>query len=210
MTVREVLSAKKETIPFSKRFSDAFGNPEKQGVWFIWGNSGNGKSSFTMQLCKELTKYGKVAYNSLEEGDSLSMVNMLARYSMNECGRNFVLVPGENMVDFSDRMSRHKSPDFYVIDSLQYTGMKYREYISFKEQHRDKLVIFISHADGKNPAGRSARSIMYDSSLKIFIEGYRAFSKGRFFGPTAQLDIWSEKAKDYWGEESEINNGEGI
>lgn len=43
------------------------------------------------------------------------------------------------------------------------------------------LIIFISHADGKNPAGRSAKSVMYDASLKIYIEGYRAFSKGKIY-----------------------------
>ena len=39
----------------------------------VWGKSGNGKTSFVLQLCKELTRYGKVAYDSLEEGSSLTM-----------------------------------------------------------------------------------------------------------------------------------------
>ena len=93
-----------------------------------------------------------------------------------------------------------KSARIVVIDSFQYTLMSYRDYLAFKQQFPDKLIIFISHADGKNPAGRSAKSVMYDASLKIYIEGYRAFSKGRYIGEKGYFDIWPERALKYWGE----------
>ena len=82
LSVNEVLNQKKQTFPFEGKWADAFGQPEKTGVWFIWGNSGNGKSSFVMQLCKELCKYDRVAYDSLEEGDSLTMQQSLIRHGM--------------------------------------------------------------------------------------------------------------------------------
>ena len=41
---------------------------------------------------------------------------------------------------------------------------------------------------------------MYDATLKIWVEGYRAFSKGRFIGRTGKYDIWPEHAERYWGE----------
>ena len=75
---------KKETLKLTGAWADAFGEPERIGVWFIWGNSGNGKSSFVMQLCKELAKFGRVAYDSLEEGASLTMQNTLRRFNMAE------------------------------------------------------------------------------------------------------------------------------
>ena len=87
-----------------------------------------------------------------------------------------------------------------VIDSFQYTQMTYKQYITFKEKHKDKLIIFVSHADGKLPSGRSARSVMYDASQKVYVEGYRAFSKGRFNGPKMQIDVWPEEAEKYWGD----------
>lgn len=191
---------KKAVFPFEGKWLNAFGNPERTGVWFIWGNSGNGKSSFVMQLCKELCKYGRVAYNSLEEGDSLSMQNSFIRHGMSAANKRMQLLNCEPIAEFSERMSRHKSPDFYVVDSFQYSQMSYKEYIKFKEKHRDKLIIFISHADGRNPAGRAAKSVMYDASLKIWVEGYKAFSKGRFIGTTGEFAIWSEGATRYWGE----------
>ena len=40
--VREMLSMKFDTLDFEGVWHDAFGTPERRGVWFVWGNSGNG------------------------------------------------------------------------------------------------------------------------------------------------------------------------
>ena len=191
---------RKETLGLTGAWAEAFGEPERVGIWFIWGKSGNGKSSFVMQLCKELTKFGRVAYDSLEEGAGLTMQNALRRYGMADVNRRFQVLDCEPVSDLGERMDRRKSPDFYVIDSFQYTQMSYKEYQSFKEAHRDKLLIFVSHADGHNPDGRSAKKVMYDAALKIYVEGFRAFSKGRFFGPASYFTIWDEGAARYWGD----------
>ena len=68
----------KETFKFGGEWAEAFGEPERNGVWFIWGRSGSGKTTFVLQLCKELARFGRVAYDSLEEGTSLTMKNAFA------------------------------------------------------------------------------------------------------------------------------------
>jgi hypothetical protein len=203
LSVRDILRMKKKTLAFTGAWNDAFGLPEAVGVWFIWGHSGNGKTSFVMQLCKELCKFGTVAYDSLEEGYSLTMINTLKRYNMMEVNKKFVLIQ-ENINDLEVRMNKRKSPDFYVIDSMQYTQMNYARYIKLKEAHKDKLMIIISHARGSNPEGRSANGVMYDAALKIWIEGYKAVSKGRFIGKIGSYTIWDEGAKRYWGQTDNI------
>lgn len=192
---------KYETMAFDGAWRDAFGTPERRGVWIIWGNSGNGKTSFALQLAKYLCRFGRVAYDSLEEGACLTMQEAMRRENMMEVNKKFLLIDNENMEELGIRLSRQKSPDIVVIDSFQYTQMNYRQYIAFKERHKRKLLIFISHADGKLPNGRAAKSLMYDASLKIYIEGFRAFSKGRFIGPVGHIDIVPDKARTYWGEE---------
>lgn len=200
--VREMLSIKYETFDFRGEWYEAFGMPEKRGVWFVWGNSGNGKTSFVMQLCKYLCRFGRVVYNSLEEGAGLTMQNSLRRFGMMDVNRRFLLLDAESMERLEERMNRQKSPDFVVIDSFQYTMMTFKQYIEFRERHKNKLLIFISHADGRLPSGRSAKSAMYNADLKIYVEGYRAFSKGRYIGPKRHYDIWPEEALKYWGERS--------
>ena len=79
--------------------------------------------------------------------------------------------------------------------------------LKMKQEFPKKLFIFTSQADGKNPKGRSAVSVMYDASLKIWIEGYRAFSKGRYIGDNGGIfTIWDEGANNYWGTTNTTNN----
>lgn len=199
--VKEMLSMKFDALDFQGPWRDAFGTPERRGVWMVWGGTGSGKTSFVMQLCKELCRFGRVAYDSLEEGACLTMQNTLRRFNMQEVNRRFLLLDAEPLDQLSLRLKRQKSPDFVVIDSFQYTQMTYAQYIKFKEAHRNKLIIFISHASGQNPDGRSAKKVAYDAALKIYVEGKRAHSKGRFIGPVGYFDVWPEEAERYYGED---------
>ena len=70
--------------------------------------------------------------------------------------------------------------------------------MAFKERHPNKLLIFVSHAEGRQPAGRAAKSVMYDAGLKIWVEGYKAFSKGRFIGDLGYAVIWEQGMEEYW------------
>lgn len=198
-SVNRILNMKKEILPWTDHWFEAFANPERIGVWFIWGNSGNGKSSFVMQLCKELTKYGSVLYDSLEEGVGLTMQETLRRFNMQEVSNKFQLLNCEPVSELSKRLKKRKSADFIVIDSFQYAQLSYKEYLRFKKEHENKLLIFVSHADGRKPSSRSAVSVMFDATLKIWVEGYRAFSKGRFIGPSGRFDIWDKGVDNYWG-----------
>ena len=201
LSVNDVYALEKPTYRLSGKWHEAFGEIDRTGVWFIWGKSGSGKTTFVLELCKELAKYGRVAYDSLEEGDSLTMKASFVRVGMREVSRRVILLNRENMADLSERLCRPKSPDIVVIDSFQYTRMRYAEYQRFKEAHKDKLLIFISHAIGDQPRGAAAESVMYDATMKILVKGYVAISKGRFHGATDRYVIWEEKAKKVWGED---------
>jgi hypothetical protein len=202
ISVSEILSYKPKVMNFEGRWFDSFGTPEMTGCWLIWGNSGNGKTRFTLQLCKYLTQFGRVAYNSLEEGLSYSMKLAIMETGMIHSSRRFVLLDKEPVPGLISRLEKRKSPDIVVIDSLQYSGL---DKLSAKKLTLDfpkKLFIFVSHADGKNPLGRTANSIKFDANLKLRVEGYKIpapisrFKKERCAG----FVIWEEGANEYWGE----------
>jgi len=199
LTIKNVFEKKYRLFDFTDEWELAFGKPETSGIWFIWGNSGNGKTSFIIQLIKELVKFEKVHFCSLEEGTSHTLQKSFESFEMDELNSNALLTASEPMEDLKTRLRQKKSRRVVVIDSFQYTMMSYRDYLALKQEFPDKLFIFISHADGKMPAGRSAKSVMYDASLKIYVEGYRAFSKGRYIGSRGYYDIWSERAISIWG-----------
>jgi KaiC/GvpD/RAD55 family RecA-like ATPase len=197
LSVSQLLAQKKETFELSPEWKIAFGEPEVIGTWIIWGQSGNGKTTFALSLAKELSRHGVVLYNSLEEGASLSLMNAAERVGLQHVNRRVRFVC-EDMDTLLSRLKKRRSPKIVFIDSFQYTQMSYKQYIEFKEQLPNHLLIFVSHADGNNPSGRSAKSVMYDSMLKIWVEGYRAFSKGRFIGERGWINIWEEAAQRYW------------
>jgi molybdopterin-guanine dinucleotide biosynthesis protein len=186
-------------LQFKGDWYDAFGTPESNGVWFIWGGSGNGKTTFVLSLVKQLAQFGRVAFNSLEESSAHTMQNAFLRVGMADVARRVILLERESIAELSERLQKRRSPDIVVIDSFQYAELSYGAYKRLKEANPTKLIIFVSHADGKKPAGRTANSVMYDASLKVWVEGYRAFSKGRYIGPVGSLTVWGEGAEKYWG-----------
>lgn len=191
-------------MDLSAEWAAAFGAPATTGVWFVWGQSGHGKTSFVMQLCKELCRHYKGVYNSYEEGTSLTIQRAMREHNMESVNARLSLLDGEPIADLSARMSKRMSPHFYVIDSFQYTGLSVQEYFDFIGAHRNKLIIFISQAEGRKPKGRTAERVLYDAGLKIWVEGFRAWSKGRFFGERGYYDVWAERAREYWGEQTRL------
>lgn len=199
LTVRNAEEKKRTLIPFEGEWREAFGQPEYPSLWFVWGKSANGKTTFALKLCRELARYGRVVYNSLEEGDNLTFVRTMRLAGLADVKSRFTLVPGESMEDFDRRLSRPKSPDIAVIDSLQCTEMGIKAFREFCHRHAGKMIIVVSRADGNKPQGRTAGSVMYDAQQKIHVDGFRAFSHGRSHGPKGYYDIWKERAEEIHG-----------
>lgn len=198
LSISDMEAKKYKVLPFSGPLYDAFGTPERRGIGFIWGGSGNGKTGLMLQLAKELAQFGRVGINSLEMGFSMAMRDAIMNAGLLEAKRKIILLQ-EPISELSERLLRPKSPDFIFVDSFQYSGLNYSQYKDFKEKHSHKFTYFISHADGKMPSGRAARSVMYDADFKIWVEGYKAFSKGRYIGPNGGIyTIWHEGAERYW------------
>jgi predicted ATP-dependent serine protease len=198
-TVDNILEKKYKRFNFADAWLDAFGQPQTTGVWFIWGNSGSGKTTFVLHLIKYLAGFDRVLFNSLEEGSEATLQDGLLRTGFSRHSREAKNV----LIDIMDKgqldtyLQQPKSPGIVVVDSFQAFGMNYKEYMTFSRKHCRKLIIFISQADGNQPAGSSASKVRYDATLKIWVEGFRAISKGRFIGPKGFYTIWEDGAAKY-------------
>lgn len=197
-SVTDLLNKKFKLLPFEGDWFAAFDQPELSGSWFIWGHSGNGKTTFMLMLCKELTKFERILYNSLEEGAAHTMQRAFKNAGLASVKRRLILVQ-ETIEEMCVRLDDHKSPNIIVIDSFQYTNLSFDKYRALVRRYPKKLFIINSQAKGKMPLGMTAIRVMYDCSLKIFVEGYRAFSKGRYIGPLGYYTIWDKGAREYHG-----------
>lgn len=188
-------------LDFKHEWLATFGRVESNARMLVWGGSGQGKSRFVLQLARHLSQFSRIAYNSLEMGDSMALGEALQAEKLH---KNIIILNRENMEQVLTRMKRRKSPEVLIIDSMQYlrdengNGMTYKKYIHFTSELHDKMLIFISHADHKEPSGRVAKTVRYDVDCKVFVKGFRAFVTSRY-GGGKPLTIWEEGAKEYWG-----------
>lgn len=204
---KNVLAAQFETADFDGPFLASFGRPELRGVWLIWGDSGSGKTTFTLQLCKYLAGFRRVAYDSLEQGLSLSLQKAWERVGMAGAGSNIILLDKEELPELRARLSKRKSPDIVVIDSLQYLdGLNRSSFKKLKNDFPGKLFIFISQEKNGNPKGDMGDRVRYDADIKIKVEGFKAFVTTRYEDRDKgeggeDFIIWEQGANDYWAEQ---------
>jgi hypothetical protein len=203
--IKQFLEKKYPVMEFTGVWKDVFGRPDPFGSWIIWGSSGNGKTRFAIQLCKYLTRFGKVAYDSLEEGYRGSLQRAFIEAGMKEVSSRLVLWSKASIPEVKKRLKKKNSPHIIFIDSFQYTRMTYEDYLDLTREFPRKLFIFVSHAEGKEPRGAAAQSVRYDCELKIRVEGFRAMAASRA-GGGACYTIWEEGANVYWGENKQPEN----
>lgn len=188
-------------LDFKNEWFAAFGRIEANSRMLVWGGSGQGKSRFVLQLAKYLSNFCRVAYNSLEMGDSLALGEALEAEGID---KNIIILNRETIEQITARMQKRKSPDVLIVDSLQYfrdndgNGMNYKRYIKLSNILSDKMLVFVSHADHKEPAGRVAKAVRYDVDVKIMVQGFKAFITSRY-GGGEPITIWEKGAKEYWG-----------
>lgn len=198
LTIADIKKKKFKTFVLSHHWQNHIGTPEQNGVWFVWGNSGHGKSRFLMLLAKELSHYTKVAYNALEEGARFSIQKNINETNIDD-SKDIMILDREPISELKDRLRKRKAPKVVFIDSLQYTGMTKKQYIELKEEFKETLFIFNSHAEGKEPLGNIAKFVRYDADVKIRVEGFKAFPMSRM-GGGENFIIWEDGANKYWNE----------
>ena len=195
LTIANIQNQTIVRIPFEGKWKEAFGNPQDRGLWFIWGGSGSGKSTFLMMLAKEFAalKYS-VLYNLLEEEtDDLDYIERTQMIKMQDVKDHF-LTASFNLQDLDIYLKSRNSPNVVVIDSLPYLTKNFDEWMEFKRRwSRKKILIVSGHAKGKNPSTEMQERVMFDAKMKIFITAYLAVCKGRTIGSNGgRFIIWNE------------------
>lgn len=183
-TLKELMETEFEVYEFGEKLTAALGNPELGFNAIIWGLAGSGKTTFALLLCKELMNFGRVYYNSMEQGKSGSLQTACINAKLGEefYGKmKFVVHNFDEML--ADIKKNHCK--FIVIDSINYLGrqgMTYQQYKDLKEYCRKskKSLILISHAAGKEPKGNYAKQIRYDVDIKIPCRNGVAYPDSRY------------------------------
>ena len=200
LTVQNILDAKVSAFDFTGEWRDAFGTPQMGGIWFVYGGSGSGKTSFILALMKQQASFvNKILFESYEEGvASRALQENIKRLGLISLNRK-ILIADETLDAMFERLDRRKSPDVVFIDSLEYSGFKnIKQITEMERRYPKKTFVIIGQASGSRPRTELGESVLFMANQKIYIEGYRAFSRGRSFGPKKYYTIWEEEAAKYW------------
>lgn len=184
--------------------ADLLGAPLRSGVWFCWGNSGNGKTEFLMRLLRLFSATETTLYLSLEEGvGNMHLKEALRRNGLASSKK--LLVAFDTIEELTARLRRNRSPRIVLIDTVQYWGVSYDQYRALVDEFQKCLFVFMSHVDagGRVPDGSTAQRIKRDSDMRLWVEGFKAFNRGRTWGRTNEYVIWSQGAEAYWGKKNE-------
>ena len=107
--------------------------------------------------------------------------------------------------EWPEKLTKAEGQDIPLSSARpQYARIDYDTYRDMRSRFPRKLLIFISHADGKDPKGGVADSIRYDCSCKIYVEGFRAVAASRYLDhgqKSHPFIIWEEKAVLYYGQD---------
>ena len=192
-SVRDIEAKKWVTLPWGEKWSSPFGYPADNARWFISGASASGKSSFVMQLAKELCNYGRVLYMSYEEGVNQSFQRRLGYLHMDEVQGRFRVAMGDTWDELVARLKKPKSAKFIIIDSFQVAPWDYPEAVKLMETFPKRCFIWISQEKKSQPLGNAALRLRYKAGVKVRVVGFRAYCQGRF-NPDAgnSFVVWEE------------------
>jgi energy-coupling factor transporter ATP-binding protein EcfA2 len=192
------MDAEVRKFPFTGEWREAFGTPEATGIWYIFGGSGSGKTSFVLMLMKCLAAFSKVLFVSLEEGEvSASLQEGIARIGLMERAGN-VFICADNIEDLRERLERRRSANVVIIDSLEHSEFTtVKQVKAFVDEFPHKLFVFTGQAEGDRPRSELGKSVLFLAKQKIYVEGYRAYSRGRSMGEKQYFTIWAKGAEEY-------------
>ena len=200
---RDVVAARFETVPFEGEWLAAIGRPELRGSWLVFGQSGSGKTTFALQLARYLSRFARVAYNTLEQGLSLSFQSAWIRAGMEEAGSAIVVLDKEPLPQLRQRLAKRRSPQVVIIDSLTaLPGFTRKDYLSLVGGFPGKLFVFLAHERKGLPDPAIAETVRRLSEVKIYVEGFRAHISSRYACPergegVSDYIIWRQGADEY-------------
>jgi predicted ATP-dependent serine protease len=180
LSPQNLYAMKHVTFQFSGPWGELLGNPPKNGAWIIFGKDKHGKTSFTLSLIKYLSEFEKVLYVSAEEGTDPLFIDSVKRSKINSSNRVGFL-PYISIENPNEKLSNRKAHKVIVLDNMTIYSDEFKGngITEFMKKNADKLIVFLSHEDRKEPSLASGRLVKKLAKIVVRVEGLTATIGGR-------------------------------
>ena len=196
-----------------EEITNSIGFPEDTFDAIFYGGSGNGKTNCSTKFIKEFIKAMncQCEYIAFEEahGRTIQKVFIEDHNLLEELGNVIKITDHLTFEELQTRMRRKQSAKIWVIDSLQASAFNAKQCAELKEEFvngkKRKIIIYISWAEGKEPAGSCGKSVKYYANIKMHVDRFIMFPTSRY-GGNRPYCIWEGNAlkglgaKGKWGE----------
>lgn len=189
--VKELITRKFNVYDFEGEWKLAFASPEKNFKMIVFGQPGNGKTEFCIQLAKYMAGFTKVYYNSFEQGVSKSLQDVAVRNKLEEVSGKLIFGDKESFDDMMTRLSGRNAPMIVFIDSRDYMNLTAHQYKTMTEAHPRKAFIVICWDSAGKPRGEYAKAIEYMADIKVHVKQFKAYPRCRF-GGNMTYTIWDK------------------
>lgn len=176
ISLTQLKAQKFDVYEFTGGFEEIIGNPDKDFSMVVYGESGQGKSTWVIEFANYLAEHhGRVLYNSSEERISQSLKRKLLKYDSD----NFAIAECQSYKALKTAV-RGNGFKFVVIDSVNDMDIKPNQLNELTEMNPDKAFIFILQAT-KQGAYKGSSQIAHDADVLIRLENYQPIvEKTRF------------------------------
>lgn len=203
LSIRNLYDKKFSEFSFNGLWQKAFGNPEKNGIWIIWGNEKNGKTWFALLLADYLSEQTKVLYISAEEGANKDFVAACKRAKLSDKNANLKFNEYMSIDELKEKLKSRKAADVIFIDNATVYAdeMKAADLNTLIREFPNKLFIFLAHEEKREPYTALAKRCKKFAKVIVHVAGLAAHISGRVPGGTISID--DNKAALYWGTKTE-------
>lgn len=191
--VHYILNKLYRSLAFDGVWAETFGTPSDPFTMLMYGHPKQGKTTFGMFFAKYLTRFGKVWYNSIEEGDTKTIQDAFMRAGMHELDEGkFMLGDRYFYADMVEKLARPNSGRFVFIDSRDFINLTCQQFKKLKSLYKRKSFIIICWEAAGKPQGKFAKDIEFIVDIVVHVNQYRAFPRSRF-GGGKEFVIWDKK-----------------
>lgn len=192
-SVNDIKAWKFSKLSMPEEWVNHLGHITENFRMIITGKSGHGKTEYAMQLSKMLAlHYGKVSYNSTEQGRSASFKDSFLRNQIDEItgGKWMMCDPSQRTFEpWFKRLQRPNSGRVIILDSIDYMKLTIDQYKQLHERFRHKSLIVIGWSD---PMDINTKKIRYMCDIKVEVDNYKAEIASRF-GGNKTWDVWPDR-----------------